>query len=143
MISCNRMGLPSLDDEIKEVAWGGYLRYRKCRYGEVADYNGDDKSVEIICQEGGLDATDKCVQNHTRRQQKDSCYHWHSGPKFSSAQMDHVQYETSMTTHRADMAALAPSNIFATAIMLLMRQSAIQTMCATLPYLIRTISNSV
>lgn len=41
------------------------------------------------------------------------------------------------------MAALAPSNIFATAIMLLMRQSAIQTMCATLPYLMRTISKSV
>lgn len=27
MVSCNRMSLSSLDDEVEEMTWGGYLRH--------------------------------------------------------------------------------------------------------------------
>jgi hypothetical protein len=49
----------------------------------------------------------------------------------------------SIPTHSAVIAALAPSNIFAIAMMLLTRQSPIHIKCPDFPYRIRTISSNV
>lgn len=93
MVSCDRMRLPSLDDQVEEVAWGGDLGHRECRNGEVADNYGYYECVEIVCQEGGLDATDKGVQNHTCRQQENGGYHWHSSSA-SDVSLDQMEVET-------------------------------------------------
>lgn len=112
MVPCDRMGLASLDDEIEEMTRGRYLRNGKCRYGEVADYYGDDKSVEIVCQESSFDATDKCIQNHTRRQQEDGGHHWHSGPVLGvSSDKTDILWDWNVHSQRRDGCACAEQHV--------------------------------
>lgn len=77
------MILPSLDNELEESSRRPNLGDSKSLDREETDDDGDDKSVEIICQESRFDAADESVKNDADRKQKGCRNNMHSGAKFT------------------------------------------------------------
>lgn len=70
MVARHGMGLASLNNELIKATRRANLRNSKSLDREEADDDRDDERVEVVGQEGCLDAANKGVENDTNGKQK-------------------------------------------------------------------------
>jgi hypothetical protein len=143
MVAGDRMGFASRYHEVVEVSWRGYLLCDERLDRKEADDDSNNKGVEVVSQEGRFDATDVRVHHDTDWEEERRRNDVHSGSIVSQLERETAMAGQGEETYTAEIAALAPRSMFATAMILLIRQRIIQTMWPTVPYRIRIISSKV
>lgn len=132
-VARNRMCSSGFDDQVEKTTRSPNFGNGKGFDGEETDNDCDDKSMDVVSQKGSLNATDEGVHDDANRQQEGGRNNVHPGPICHVSRPGLPQIGVSVTTHRAEIAALAPRSMLAIAMMLLIKHNTIQTICPSVP----------